>query len=79
MIAKFRIELKVGRLSYTSLSGEIGDEVSKTFSDIGRFYNNSDRQSKTVLADYIATAPTILKSLYDFLRELFKAGEYPHH
>ena len=74
VIAKFRNELVLGRLSYTSVSGDVGDEVSKIFSDIGRFYNNCDRHTKIVLADYVATAPTVLEGFYDFLRELFKAG-----
>ena len=74
VIAKFRNELKAGRLSYASVSGEVGDEVSKVLSNIGRVYNNHNRHTKIVLADHIATAPTILEKLYDFLRELFKAG-----
>ena len=79
VIAKFRDELKAGRLSYTSVSGEVGDEVSRIFSDTGRFYMNCDRPTQIKLADYVATAPTSLEDLYSFLRELFKAGIHAYN
>ena len=74
-ISKFRVELKKGSLSYTSVSGEVADNVSKAFSDVGRFYMQCKRTERTELANHFASDPETVEAYYGFLDELFQAGK----
>ena len=75
VIEKFRDELRNGSLSYTSVSGEVADEVSKVFSDMGSFYMQRERSVKTELANHFAEVSETVESYYGFLNDLFKAGK----
>lgn len=76
IIGKFREELKKGTLSYTSVSGEVADEVSQVFSGMGSVYMKCERSEKVELANYFAEVPETVEAYYGFLDELFKAGKY---